>query len=133
MDHERLTKDNVWYHLLNFSKNRWLSSDYFFQNLVAPIDKSSPEGRKELEKAQRELAKVIAELICDLRTLKDTKRIVSSGEGYKIANSPEEVLIGKKYLYSKIDEVLQRIKWLEDGYNEMVHPRADKQTQDLFV
>lgn len=129
----RLTKENVWYHLLNFSKNSWLGSDYFHHNLVEHVDLSTPQAQKSLEKTQRELAKIINLLIDDLKTFNDSRRIVSSGDGYKIASTPEEIENGIKYLFRKIDEPLKRIEWLKKGYKEMVHANSDKTTEDLFV
>lgn len=133
MEENRLNKENVMIHLINFGKKRFLSSEYFCNNLVLAIDKESPEGRQLLEKVQRELAKIINELITDMKTTKDKRRIVSCGDGYKIALTPEELQIGMKYLYSKIDEPLRRITWLKEGYNEMVHSSGDKSTEDIFA
>lgn len=132
-EENRLNKQNVMIHLISFSKDRFLSSEYFCNALVESIDKDSPDGRKLLEKVQRELAKIINELIADMKTTKDKRRIVSCGDGYKIAVTPEELQIGMKYLYSKIDEPLQRINWLKEGYNEMVHGSSDKSTEDIFA
>ncbi len=129
----KLTKENVMFHLVNFSKTKWLSSEYFCENLVLPIDKTTPDGRKLLEKVQRELAIIIGELIADMKTLQDKRRIVSCGEGYKIATTPEEFQIGKKYLFSKVEDVLNRINWIDEGYKEFVHRNSDKKTEDLFI
>lgn len=131
MELNNLTKENVMFHLINFSKNKWLSSEYFCNNLVAHVDKNSAEGKKILEKVQRELAKIIGEIINDMRVLGDKRRIVSCGEGYKIATTLDDILIGKNYLFSKIEDVLKRIRWLEEGYNELVH-KQDKETIDIF-
>lgn len=133
MEENRLNKQNVMIHLINFSKNKFLSSEYFCNALVESIDKDSPEGRKLLEKVQRDLAKIINELITDMKTTRDKRRIVSCGDGYKIAATPEELQIGMKYLYSKIDEPLQRINWLKEAYNEMVHSSSDRSTEDIFA
>jgi hypothetical protein len=129
----RLTKQNVMYHLINFSKNNFLSSEYFCNHLVLPIDKNTPEGRKLLEKVQRDLAKLIGELITDMKTTQDKRRIVSCGDGYKIAVNPEEIKQGESYLFSKIKDQLDRIAWLKEGYNEMVHSKSDKVTEDMFA
>jgi hypothetical protein len=133
MENSRLIKPNVWYHLLNFSKSKFLSSEYFHLALIGQVDLTNPEQQKELEKTQRELAKIINELINDMMIYNDDRRIVSSNDGYKIALSPEEIEDGWKYLFKKIEGIVKRINWLKAGYNTMVHPKADKQTQDLFV
>lgn len=130
---DNLNKEKVWYHLLNFSKTKWLGSDYFHLNLVEYVDLTTPEAQKRLEKTQRELAKIIGLLIADLKLLKDKRRIISSDKGYKIAATPEEVEQGWKYLLSKIEDPLKRINWLKEGYNEMVHKAGDKKIEDIFA
>lgn len=132
-EENRLNKQNVMIHLINFSKKEYLSSEYFCNNLVMAIDKDSPDGRKLLEKVQRELAKIINELIADMKTTKDKRRIVSCGNGYKIAVNPDEIKDGEDYLFSKIKDQLERIAWLKEGYNEMVHSSSDKSTEDIFA
>lgn len=128
-----LNKQNVWYHLLNFSKDKFLNSKYFHDNLIAHIDFTTPQGKEALKDTQRKLAEIINQLISDLQTLKSEDRIISSDAGYKIAATPDECLDGANYLYSKVKDVLVRINWLKSGYNEKTHKNSDKSTEDMFA
>lgn len=128
----RLTKENVWVYLLNYSKTQWLDSRYFHSHLVQDIDFSTPEGIVALEKTQRELAIIINILIQDLILLKDERIIVTSSKGYKIAVSPEEFEEAIDFTYKKIKDPLIKINWWKEGLNNMIHKNSDRTTKDMF-
>jgi hypothetical protein len=123
-------KNNVVTHLLTFSKNKWLSSRYFFENLIERVDFSSPEGRKRLEHFQRVLASTIAEIMNDQYIYKEFC-VVSSDKGYKIATTNEDYEKGITYLFEKIDEPLKRIKFIESMQKK--HLKIKPETGDFFI
>jgi hypothetical protein len=109
-------KEKVHFHLINFSKTKWLSSEYFFEQLEEKFNRDDRELYKEqlirFKHFQRELADAIQSIFIDQMTYKQFL-VISSNKGYKIATNEEECLHGKNYLYSKIDEQLQRIKFID--------------------
>jgi hypothetical protein len=123
-------KVNIAVHLQTFSKNKWLSSRYFYEDLIEDIDFSAPEGRKKLEEFQRILAYKIGEIIQDQYTYKQYC-VVSSEKGYKIANEDEDYEIGQEYLFKKIDEPLKRINFIKEMRKEFLKIQPD--SGDLFL
>jgi hypothetical protein len=117
-------------HLKTFGKEKWLSSRYFYENLIERIDFSSNEGRKKLEDFQRILANTIGEIIKDQYIYKEFC-IVSSEKGYKVATCEEDFETGSTYLFEKIDEPLKRIKFIEGMHKKYLDMKPDE--QDLFV
>lgn len=127
-------KEKVIFHLKNFGKTKWLSSEYFFEALeekFVPDDKSLfAEQRKRFKAFQRELADVVQEIFVDQMNYNQFL-VISSNKGYKIALTEDECMIGRNYLKSKVDEVLERIKFI-DTYRVGKYGGKDK-TKDLFA
>ena|ERR1035437_10105395 len=123
-------KENVAMHLETFGKNTWLSSRYFFEHLIEKMDFSSKEGRERLEDFQRLLAITVNKIIQDQYIYKKYC-IVSSNKGYKIANDEDDFEAGEKYLFSKIDPVLDRIRDIREKRKQFLNIKPE--TQDLFV
>ena len=127
-------KDKVSFHLLNFGKTKWLPSEYFFEALVEkfmPDDEVLFEEQlKRFKGFQRELADITSSIFADQMTYKQFL-LISSNKGYKIAVTEEECFIGRNYLYSKVDEQLQKIKHI-DWYRVEKYGGKDK-TADIFM
>lgn len=123
-------KTNVAMHLQTFGRNKWLSSRYFYTNLIEDINFSTPEGRKKLEDFQRILATKIGEIIQDQYVYKQYC-IVSSDKGYKIATEDDDYETGENYLLSKIADPLKRINFIKDMRKEFLKIQPD--SEDLFL
>ena len=126
-------KDKVHYHLINYSKKKWLSSEYFFEALVEKLNREDEEVYKEqlvrFKSFQRELAESIQLIFIDQMTYKQFL-VISSNNGYKIATTEEECFYGRNYLLSKIDEPLQRVKFIDSWRLEKFGGKNKE--QDIF-
>lgn len=99
-------KEKVFFHLINFSSEKKpLSSEYFYKNLCSADEIS-------FKPFQRILADVVGQIIVDQMTYQDYA-VCSCNEGYFIPRTEEGFQIGKRYLASKIDEVQQRIRFID--------------------
>jgi len=117
-------------HLKTFGRDKWLSSRYFYENLIEWIDFSTPENKEKLKDFQRILANTIGEIIRDQYIYKEFC-IVSSDKGYKIATCDEDFETGETYLYEKIDEPLKRISFIKDMHKKFLKVKPEE--HDLFL
>jgi hypothetical protein len=125
-------KEQIVYHLRNFSsEDKPLGSEYFFDRLEGYNGNKPDEKKTKLRDFQRQLAERVQEIIKDQMTYKEFV-ICSCNEGYYIPKTEEGYLKGRRYLYSKIDEVHQRIKFIDEMRVKKVYQAAGNQTEDIF-
>jgi hypothetical protein len=117
-------------HLKTFSRDKWLSSKYFYENLIERIDFSTDEGRTKLEDFQRILAITINEIKADQHIYNEFC-IVTSGLGYKIATCDEDYAEGQKFIYKKIKTTLAEIKFIEEMHKKFLKVKPEE--KDLFM
>ena len=117
-------------HLLTFSKTQYLSSRYFYENLIERINFSTDEGRAKLEDFQRIFAIKISEIKADQRIYKQFC-IVTSSKGYKIAATDEEFESGHEFAYKKIKEQLEDLKFIDEMHKEFLKVKPEE--KDLFM
>ncbi len=118
-----ITKEKIIFHLRNFSNEKKpLSARYFYDQL-------GDEG-ESLRDFQRKLASIISEIIIDQMTYKNIA-ICSCNDGYFIPKTEEGYLRGIYYLHSKIDEVQQRIRFLDEMRRSSVNKELASQP-DIF-
>ena len=124
MNKNNLTKTNILYHLKTYSnENKPLSAKYFYDEYAGP--------NESLRDFQRRLAYLINEIIEDQQVYKEFV-ICSCNDGYYIPKSEEGYLKGINYLKSKIDEVYQRIKFIDEMRIKFVYKNKVDQTDDIF-
>lgn len=117
-------KNKIVYHLKTFSSEKKpLSSRYFYEQLG--IDDAIT-----MRDFQRMLADTIAEIIADQYIHKDYV-VCSCNEGYFIPKTEEGFLKGRNYLITKIDEVQQRIRFIDTMRIKKVYKRSDT-SADIF-
>ena len=101
-----ISKDKIIFHLINFStEERPLSAHYFYDHFVEP--------NTSQRDFQRKLASIIAEIISDQMVYRNFV-VCSCNEGYYIPKTENGYLKGMNYLFSKIDEVQSRIKFIDN-------------------
>ncbi len=100
-------KGKVYFHLINFSsENKPLGSGYFYDHIADP----SIETKRDF---QRKLAAVVSEIFEDQKIYKEFV-VCSCNEGYFIPKTEQGFLKGKGYLISKIDEVQEKIRFIDE-------------------
>jgi hypothetical protein len=117
-------------HLLTFSKTQYLSSRYFYENLIERINFSTDEGRAKLEDFQRILAIKINEIKVDQR-IYEQFCIVTSSKGYKIAATDEEFESGYEYGFKKIKEPIEDLKFIDKMHKKFL--KLQPESNDLFL
>lgn len=129
---DNLTKDNVYFYLVNDGKKRWLDSRFFYNALVERCDFNNANDLQKLKSFQRALASIIQEINTDQTTYKKFV-IVSCDDGYKIPLTEEEFRRGYNYIYSKIDEPLQRMRFIDEMRRKFIYGSDVEQTEeDIF-
>lgn len=117
-----IDKQKIIYHLKTFSnEDRPLGASYFYDEYAEP--------NESLRDFQRNLAKLINEIIRDQMVYREFV-ICSCNDGYYIPRTEEGYIKGIKYLHSKIDEVLERIRFIEDM--RLVYVYGDNKQDDIF-
>lgn len=136
----RLDKNKVVFHLKNFSsEDKPISSEEFFKKLGEYRTYQYYAENNLKEKAfavwkdfQRELAKVINEIIVDQMTYKEFV-VCSCNEGYFIPKTEDGYLKGKKYLQSKIADPLRRIAFIDEMRVKSVYGDKSQTQADIFT
>lgn len=117
-------KIKVVYHLKNFSSDKKALSSKYFHDQLAVQDLIS------LREFQRLLADIISEINIDQMTYEEFV-VCSCNDGYFIPRTEEGYLKGRNYLESKIDEVQQRIRWIDQMRLKLIYGKS-RIGADLF-
>lgn len=123
MLHKDTFKEKIVFHLKNFSnENKPLNSEYFYKELIEALDGITDINDRQDRKRsfQRLLASAIQEIITDQLTYKQFV-VCSCNEGYYIPKTEAGFIKGRGYLISKIDEVQQRIRFIDEMRKKHVY------------